>query len=69
MAKLEFYLTSEDIDRLYAIKQLQGKDDLTGNSFAAELLHRAIVELFPARADFDEMGKVTNPQCYKGGNI
>lgn len=31
--KLEFYLSDEDFQRLYAIKRQQGKNNMTGNEF------------------------------------
>lgn len=66
MAQFEFYLSDEDLDRVFAIKQIQGKDDLTANEFAAELLHGTLVNLFPAVPRFDESGEVTNKDRYKG---
>lgn len=66
MVQFEFYLSESDFDRLYAIKKIQGKDNLTGNDFAAELLHKAIVNLFPAAPEFDEAGNITNMDNYRG---
>lgn len=47
MVKLEFYITDEDFDRLYSIKKKQGKDDLSGNEFAKELLSDKLYALCP----------------------
>lgn len=47
MVKFEFYLSEEDFDRLYEIKNVQGKDHLTGNEFARELLTRELHRLHP----------------------
>lgn len=66
MAQFEFYLSDADLDRVFAIKKIQGKDDLTGNEFAAELLHSTLVNLFPATPQFDEAGEVTNKDKYRG---
>lgn len=54
MAKFEFYLSSEDFDRLYAIKNLQQKNDVSGNDFAKELLIKEIHRLHPAIVKYDE---------------
>ena len=45
MVEFTFYLSANDTDRLFAIKQLQGKDNLTGNDFAAELLEAELQRL------------------------
>ena len=39
MAKLEFDLSTEDTERLFYLKQKNGKTDLTGNEYAEKLLH------------------------------
>lgn len=55
MAKFEFYLSSEDFDRLYAIKNLQQKkNDVSGNDFAKELLIKEIHRLHPGTVKYDE---------------
>lgn len=46
--KFEFYLADDDFNRLYAIKRKQGKDDLTGNEFARELLEAELYRLHPS---------------------
>lgn len=66
MAMFEFYLPDSDLDRVFAIKKIQGKDDLTGNEFASELLHSVLNNLFPATPDFDEEGEVINKNKYTG---
>ena len=38
MTEFNFSLYGTDVDRLFAIKELQGADDLTGNEFARLLL-------------------------------
>lgn len=47
--KLEFYISDEDMDRLWAVKEQQGKDGLTGNEFARELLENALYQLHPGK--------------------
>lgn len=66
MVKFEFYLPGEDLDRIFAIKKIQGKDDLTGNEFAAELLHKTLADLFPSAPEFDGAGNITNGNKYTG---
>lgn len=66
MAMLEFYLSDTDLDRIFAIKELQGKNNLTGNEFAAELLHNTLVNLFPATPKYDDNGQLINRDSYKG---
>lgn len=64
--ELNFQLSYEDGERLFAIKQLQHKDDITGNDFAAELLHRELVRLFPVEPEVDDNGHILNADKYKG---
>lgn len=56
MPTFEFYLSSNDTDRLFAIKKQQGKDDMTGNEFAKELLEKELHRLHPKTVEFDENG-------------
>lgn len=58
MANFEFWLGMEDVDRLFALKQELGKDSLTGNEFAKELLEREIHRLYPQSVEFDEDGEI-----------
>lgn len=51
--RLEFYLSDADVDRLYAVKEKQGKDDMTGNEFAKELLEGVLHQLHPRRVPED----------------
>lgn len=54
--KVEFYLSDEDCDRLFYAKQLDGRDDLTGNEFAKALLEntlRKICRDVPEKDDDD----------------
>lgn len=66
MTELNFYLSSEDMERLFAVKDLQGKEDLTGNQFAKELLERELKYLFPEAPKYDEAGELLNANCYRG---
>lgn len=47
MVELNFYISDEDFDRLYAIKEARGAADLTGNEFARELLQERLWALHP----------------------
>ena len=52
--KFEFYLSDSDVDRLFAIKEDRGKNDLTGNEFAKELIEKQLHTMHPERVRFDE---------------
>lgn len=43
--KVEFYLSDNDVDRLFAIKEDQGKNSLSGNEFARELVETSLHRL------------------------
>lgn len=49
--KLEFYISDNDMDRLWVIKDKQGKYNLTGNEFAKELLENELYRLHPLKAE------------------
>lgn len=52
--KFEFYLGNEDTERLFAIKEDEGKDNLTGNEYAKELLTNIIHSKHPGIVRYDE---------------
>lgn len=56
MDKFEFYLSEEDTDRLFAIKEDKGRNDLTGNEFAKELLEGILFKMHPTTVKYDENG-------------
>lgn len=56
MPQFEFWLSSEDTDRLFSIKSTKGKANMTGNEFARELLERELHRLHPKTPRFDEYG-------------
>jgi hypothetical protein len=60
------YLSEEDTARLFAIKQLQGRADITGAEFAAQLLENELYRLFPANVEKDSRGRITNADRYRG---
>ena len=62
MTEFNFYLSSEDTDRVFAIKKLQGRDDLTGNEFARLLLENELYRLFPAVPQYDDNGQLLNAE-------
>ena len=66
MTEFNFYLSDNDTERLFAIKKVQGRDDMTGNDFARQLLESALYRLFPAVPQVDENGNVLNADKYKG---
>ena len=66
MTEFNFYLSDNDTERLFAIKKLQGRDNMTGNDFARELLESALYRPFPAVPEVDENGNVLNADKYKG---
>ena len=66
MREITFYLSETDIDRLFAIKELQGRDDLTGNDFARQLLEGELYRLFPATPKYNESGELINADRYRG---
>lgn len=57
MPLFEFWLGDEDTDRLFSIKAAHGKDNLTGNEFARELLEKELYRLHPRMVRFDENGE------------
>ena len=52
--KFEFYLSDDDTERLFAIKEDKGKDYLIGNEFAKELLSSELYRLHPKRVRYDD---------------
>lgn len=55
MVKFEFYLTDDDFDRMSVIKKRAGKETLTFNEFAKELLHKELYRLQPTRPTDEEL--------------
>lgn len=66
MREFIIYLSEEDTARLFAIKQLQGRADITGAEFAAQLLENELYRLFPANVEKDDRGRITNADRYRG---
>lgn len=64
--EFRFYLSEDDANRLFAVKELQGRDDLTGNEFAQQLLEGELYRLFPATPEYDERGDLANGNRYRG---
>jgi hypothetical protein len=54
--KFEFYLSDEDCDRLFYAKQLDKRDDLTGNEFAKALLENTLRRICRNVPERDENG-------------
>lgn len=57
MPMFEFWLGVEDTDRLFSVKATQGKNNLTGNDFARELLEKELHRLHLGVVEFDENGE------------
>lgn len=53
--KFEFYLSEEDTDRLFSIKEDYGEDNLSGNDFAKIMLEKEIHRLHPHCVKYDEI--------------
>lgn len=66
MGEISFNLFSEDIDRLFVLKDLEHKHDMTGNEYAKELLVRELHRLFPPAPKYDEDGDLVNRDAYRG---
>lgn len=54
VVKLEFYISEENMERLWAIKEAQGRNDLTGNEFARELLESVLCQLHPDKVENED---------------
>lgn len=54
MVKLEFYISDDNMDRLWAIQERQGKPSMTGNEFAKELLETELRRLHPRKVEYEE---------------
>lgn len=52
--KFDFYLSDEDTERLFAIKEDQGKSNLTGNDYAKELLVGVLYRLHPRTVRYND---------------
>ena len=56
--KFEFYLSDHDANRLFALKEDNKKDKLTGNEYARELLEDVLFKMHPAKVRYnDETGE------------
>lgn len=47
MYEIKFFVSENTLDRLFALKEREGKHNLTGNEFAAELLEEILRERQP----------------------
>lgn len=68
MREFSIDLSAEDIDRLFAVKKIQGRDDMTGGEFGEYLLSKELRRLFPGHPEIDENGNVINAELYRGGS-
>lgn len=58
MTEFTFYLSDQDADRLWALKQEAGETSLSGNEYAAQLLSWALRQLHPEQVQYDEAGRI-----------
>jgi len=49
MVRFEFSLSDTDVDRLFALKERNGKNNLTGNEYARELLEAVLYQMHPQK--------------------
>lgn len=52
--RFEFYLSNEDTERLFALKEDEGKNNLTGNEYAKELLSGVLYRMHPKTVKYDD---------------
>jgi len=64
--RLEFDISLEARERLWAVKELQGKSNLSAVDFARELLEKELRRLFPGIPELDDQGRLINPEVYTG---
>ena len=55
---LQITLSSEDADRLFSLKAEAGRDDLTAEQYAADLLRAAIRDRHPEPVRYTDAGDV-----------
>lgn len=63
--ELDFYLSSADADRLFAVKNLTGYNDLTANEFAEKLLSDLLRRSFPKNPRYGDHGELLNPEDFQ----
>ena len=63
--ELDLYLSSYDSDRLFAVKNLTGNNDLTANEFAEKLLPSLLHHVFPKGPRYSEHGELLNPEEFQ----
>lgn len=66
MPEIKFFISDNDLDRLFAIKEIQGHDALTGNEFAERILVHELHKLFPSIPEYDDDGRLINADKYRG---
>ena len=57
MVEFNFYLSREDTERLFALKDETGNQDLTGNEYARKILERYLHREHPENVKFDDYGE------------
>lgn len=64
MVKFELYMSEEDTEKIFALKEEAGEryDDYTANDYAELLLHKIVNQQFPGKVPHDENGdRVARP--------
>ncbi|UWI19423.1 MAG: hypothetical protein [Bacteriophage sp.] len=54
MTEFGFYLSTEDTERLFALKEEAGATHLTGNEYARQLLEATLYRLHPEQVRYDD---------------
>lgn len=54
MTEFNFYLSAEDTERLWALKEEAGETQLTGSEYARQLLETVLHRLHPEKVQFDD---------------
>lgn len=54
MTEFSFYLSADDTERLFALKEKSGETQLTGNEYARQLLESTLYRLHPERVRYDD---------------
>lgn len=58
MREVTFYISDDDLDRLFIVKDKKGKFSWTGNEFAKEILVNYLHREYPYVIEYDEEGNI-----------
>lgn len=66
MTEFSFYLSEDDTNRLFEVKNLLGLRKLSGNDFARLVLEDELNRLFPPAPEYDpETGELSNGERFR----